>query len=85
MDGKIYLPPSFSYLQNYTKDKKKIAQEFESILLKELLKEGFRGILKGKSFQHQMYYDLFLEKLSKHMALNGGIGIADFVLRNLRD
>jgi hypothetical protein len=44
MDPKIYLPPSMGYMQEYTKDKKKLAQEFEAILLKEVLKEGFKGI-----------------------------------------
>jgi hypothetical protein len=38
MDPKIYLPPSMGYMQKYTKDKKKIAQEFEAVLLKEVLK-----------------------------------------------
>ncbi|WP_448584538.1 rod-binding protein [Thermocrinis sp.] len=86
MDGKIYLTPSLNYLQDYTKDKKKLAQEFESILIKELLKEGFKPITKGKSFQQQMYYDLFLENLSKHLAQSvGGIGIAQFILSNLRE
>jgi len=81
MDGIIYIPPPMNYLQAYTKDKKRLAQEFEGILLKELLKEGFRSIMKGKSFQEQMYYDMFLEHLSRHLALNGGVGIADFILK----
>ncbi|WP_029551694.1 rod-binding protein [Thermocrinis jamiesonii] len=85
MDLKIYLPPSLNYLQDYTKDKKKLAQEFESIFIKELLKEGFRSLTKGKGFQQQIYYDLFLENLSRHLAQSGGIGIAQFILGNLND
>jgi hypothetical protein len=38
------------YMQEYTKDKKKLAQEFEAILLKGVLKEAFKGFMKDKSF-----------------------------------
>ncbi len=85
MDGKIYLTPSLNYLQDYTKDKKKLAQEFESMLIKELLKEGFKPLIKGKGFQHQMYYDLFLENLSRHLAQSGGIGMAKLILSSIKD
>jgi Rod binding domain-containing protein len=27
----------------------------------------------------------FLENLSRHLALNGGVGIAKFILKNLKD
>jgi len=85
MDTRIYLPPSMGYMQEHTKDKKKLAQEFEAILLKEVLKEGFKGFMKDKSFQERLYYDTFLENLSRHLALNGGVGIAQFILKNLKD
>ncbi len=85
MDTRIYLPPSMGYMQEHTKDKKKLAQEFEAILLKEVLKEGFKGFMNGKGFQQRLYYDAFLENLSRHLALNGGVGIAQFSLKNLKD
>lgn len=76
MDIRIYLPHSMGYMQEYTKDKKKLAQEFEAILLKEVLKEAFKGFMNNKSFQERLYYDAFLENLSRYLALNGGVGIA---------
>ena len=85
MDTRIYLLPSMGYMQKYTKDKKKLAQEFEAVLLKEVLKEGFKGFMNNKSFQEKLYYDAFLENLSRHLALNGGVGIAQFILKNLKD
>ncbi len=85
MDIRIYLPPSMGYMQEYTKDKKKLAQEFEAVLLKEVLKEAFKGFMNNKSFQERLYYDAFLENLSRHLALNGGVGIAQFILKNLKD
>ena len=65
-----------SYMQEYTKDKKKLAQEFEAILLKEVLKEAFKGFMNNKSFHERLYYDAFFENLSRYLALNGGVGIA---------
>jgi Rod binding domain-containing protein len=53
--------------------------------LKEVLKEGFKGFMNGKGFQQRLYYDAFLENLSRHLALNGGVGIAQFILKNLKD
>lgn len=47
------------YMQEYTKDKKKLAEEFEAILLKEVLKEAFKGFMNNKSFQERLYYDTF--------------------------
>jgi Rod binding domain-containing protein len=73
------------YMQEYTKDKKKLAQEFETILLKEVLKEAFKRFMNGKGFQQRLYHDAFLENLSRHLALNGGVGIAQFILKNLKD
>ena len=85
MQPKIYLPPALGYMQEYTKDKKKLAQEFEAILLKEILKEAFKGFMNNKSFEERLYYDAFLENLSRHLALNGGVGITQFILKNLKD
>jgi Rod binding domain-containing protein len=41
--------------------------------------------MNGKGFQQRLYYDAFLENLSRHLALNGGVGIAQFILKNLKD
>jgi len=73
------------YMQEHTKDKKKLAQEFEAVLLREVLKEGFKGFMNGKGFQERLYYDAFLENLSRHLVLNGGVGIAQVILKNLKD
>ncbi|MCX8075604.1 MAG: hypothetical protein N3C57_01105 [Aquificaceae bacterium] len=86
MENKIfYSTPSMTHHELLKKDKKTVAVEFEAILLKEFLKEAFRPMLEGKSFDTKLYYDTFLEKISKKLAEAGGVGIAKFVLENLRD
>ncbi len=67
------------------RDKLKIAIEFEAILLKEVLKEAFKPMLEGKSFDTRLYYDTFLEGISKKLAEAGGIGIAKFILEKVGD
>ena len=41
--------------------------------------------MNNKSFQERLYYYAFSENLSRHLALNGGVGIAQFILKNLKD
>ena len=64
------------------KDVRSVAKEFEAIMLKEILKTAYRPLIKNKSFYQQMYYDMFLEKVSDQMAQAGGVGIAKFILDN---
>ncbi len=80
-----YLVNSFGYQDTLKKDKKELAKEFEAILIKEFLKEAFKPILENKSFQSKLYYDTFLENISKKLADAGGVGIAKFILDNWKD
>lgn len=81
----LFTTPAMNYGDTLKKDKKHIAIEFESLLLKEVLKEAFKPMLEGKSFDTKLYYDTFLENLSRKMAEAGGIGIAKFILDNIKD
>ena len=48
---------------------KEVAQEFESFLLEEFLKEGIEPLLEEKTFTQRMYWEQFIttvaEKLSE--------------------
>jgi Rod binding domain-containing protein len=84
--GRInYSLPGMNYQEMFKKDKKELAVEFEAILLKEVLKEAFKPMLESKSFDYRLYYDSFLENLSRKLAQAGGIGVAKFLLENMRD
>lgn len=82
---KLFSLPGMSYADTLKRDVRNVAVEFEAILLKELLKEAFRPLMQGKGYDTKIYYDTFLEVISKKMAEAGGVGIADFILRNLKD
>lgn len=85
MDKVLFSSPSLTFQEVIKRNKRDIAIEFESILLKEILKEAFRPMLQGKSFDTRLYYDSFLEGISKKVAEVGGIGIAKFILENLKE
>ncbi len=86
VDGKVlFSPQGLNYIDAMKKDKKAVAIEFEAILLKEVMKEAFKPMLEGKSFDTKLYYDIFLENLSRKLAEAGGIGIAKFILDNVKN
>ncbi len=82
---RITLPlPPYTYTDLIKKDVKSLAREFEAIMIKEMLKVAFKQTLEGKSFQHRMYFDMFLEGVSRKLSEGGGIGLADYILRSLK-
>ncbi len=73
-------PPNFeSSLKN--KSRKEVVKEFEAIMIKQFLKEAMKPTMSKKSFSYRMYYDYFLEAVSKKMAESGGIGLSKFILK----
>jgi len=80
----IFSYPSYNYRELVKKDIKSVAKEFEAIMLKQILKEAYRPILKKKDFYERMYYDLFLEGVSEKLAEAGGIGIAKMIIESYR-
>lgn len=86
LDKKVlFSTQGMNYIDTIKRDKKAVAVEFEAILLKEVLKEAFRPMLEGKTFDTKLYYDIFLENISRKLAEAGGMGIAKFILDNVRD
>ncbi len=79
--NRIYFSkPSYNYGELVKRDIKEVAKEFEAVLIKQILKEAYRPILKNKSFYQKVSYDMLLENLSMQLAKAGGIGIAKFIL-----
>ncbi|WP_461830199.1 hypothetical protein [Aquifex sp.] len=77
-----FSPPSLSYRELIKKEPEELAKEFEAILLKEVLKEAFKPLTENKSFSTRIYYDQFIESVSKTLASTGGVGIAKYILQN---
>ena len=66
----------------------KAAREFEAIFVQQLVKvmrqassASGSGILTGK--KTQVYQDLLDEEMARAMAQSGGLGVADFMLRDM--
>ena len=71
---------SFVLAENFSKDPKRVATEFEAILIELVLKEAYRPLLRGKGFYQRLYYDMFLESVSRELAKSGGVGVAKFIV-----
>ncbi|HHJ64690.1 MAG TPA: hypothetical protein ENJ61_07265 [Aquifex aeolicus] len=84
MRGIFFSPDPYSYREQIRRDVRSAATEFEALLLKEILKNAYRSLLRGKSFHQRIYYDMFLENVSRKLAEAGGVGIARFVIENFR-
>ena len=66
----------------------KAAQEFESIFVQQLVKAMRQashatgsGILSGK--KTRIYQDMLDEEMGRALAQRGGLGVADFVMRDM--
>lgn len=77
-----FTSPSYNYRDLLKKDIKEVAKEFEALMIKQILKEAYRPILKKRSFYQRLYYDMFLEGVSEKLAEGGGIGIAKFIVES---
>jgi len=77
--------PTYGYRELISEKPEELAKEFEAILLKEVLKEAFRPLTSNKSFSARIYYDAFLEGISNKLASAGGVGIAKYILENLKE
>ena len=70
-----------------TQDAKKAAEQFEGILVQEMLKSMWstvpkNGALSG-SYEEGMYRDLFNEALAQSISEGQGIGIKDVILKDI--
>ena len=66
---------------------RKVAEEFEGMVLNQLLAPMFEGLetdgLGGGGAGEAMFRPMLLENYAKGMASSGGIGVADAVFREL--
>ena len=68
---------------------RKTAEEFEATFLSNILGSMFKGIKTDGPFfgghGEEMYRSLMMEEYGKAIAHNGGIGLADAVMREILD
>ena len=73
---------------NYTPEQaRKVAQEFEAVFLSQMLQPMFQGIDAEEPFgggsSEEMWRSMQIEEYGKALAQNGGIGLADSVMRQM--
>jgi len=66
---------------------KKVAQQFEGVLVSEMLNDMFQGVGTGGMFGggpgEEMFRSLMIDEYGKQIARQGGLGLADGVTREL--
>lgn len=66
---------------------KKTAQEFEAVFISEMLRPMFENIEAAAPFGggqgEKIYRDMQIDEYGKAIAKNGGIGLADSVMREM--
>ena len=68
-----------------TKDVKDVAEEFEAMFLSLILKEALKPMTRDKGFATRTYYEMFADNVGRVLARGGGIGIAEFIIKNYMD
>jgi flagellar protein FlgJ len=79
-------------LRNQARDHKRLkdaADEFESLLLEEMVRSMRASVPKGTLFGKDQGREIFNEMLDgefvRLMSHRGGIGLSDFLIKNLND
>ena len=69
------------------KDIKEASVQMEALMLKMLYNDMWKTVPKDKLFGDDnamdIYRDMYHEELTKQMAMDGGIGLADFIYKQL--
>ena len=80
-------PPLAGQSASDTAKLRKAAQDFEALILRDVLQKmrqsssGGKGLLSGAG--QNLYQDLMDDELAKAMARQGGLGLADVLVRGL--
>ena len=84
---RVYYPPSPMNFRDSlsTKDVKDVAEEFEAMFLSLILKEALKPVTRDKGFATRTYYEMFADNVGRVLARGGGIGIAEFIIKNYMD
>ena len=66
---------------------KKVAQQFEGVLISQMLNDMFEGMktdgMFGGGEGEEMFRSLMIDEYGKQIATQGGLGLADHVTREL--
>ncbi|MBV9992721.1 MAG: rod-binding protein [Alphaproteobacteria bacterium] len=66
---------------------KKVSQQFEGVLISQMLNDMFQGVGTGGMFGggpgEEMFRSLMIDEYGKQIAAQGGLGLSDHITREL--
>lgn len=94
MDGPILIPPAGAPVPNARatpdasqEEIQRIAREFESVFLAEMLAPMFESLdtdgLGGGGMGERMFRPMLVERYAQAIAKSGGVGVADYIIAEL--
>lgn len=87
MDSSMLLDMAHSKHATEQQKNAAVSQQFESVLVKQFLKEALKPIFKGvfneEGGAHRMYRHFFTDAISESIASGGGFGVSSILQQQL--
>ena len=87
MDSSMLLDMAHSKHATEQQKNAAVSQQFESVLVKQFLKEAlkpmFKGVFNEEGGAHKMYRHFFTDAISESIASGGGFGVSSILQQQL--
>ena len=87
MDSSMLLDMAHSKHATEQQKNAAVSQQFESVLVKQFLKEAlkpmFKGVFNEEGEAHRMYRHFFTDAISESIASGGGFGVSSILQQQL--
>ena len=87
MDSSMLMEMAYSKHASESQKVAAVSQQFESVLVKQFLKEAlkpmFKGVFNEDGNAHRMYRHFFTDAISESIASGGGFGISNILQQQL--
>ena len=87
MDSSMLLDMAHSKHATEQQKNAAVSQQFESVLVKQFLKEAvkpmFKGVFNEEGGAHRMYRHFFTDAISERIASGGGFGVSSILQQQL--
>ena len=87
MDSSMLIEMAHSKHASESQKVAAVSQQFESVLVKQFLKEAlkpmFKGVFNEDGNAHRMYRHFFTDAISESIASGGGFGISNILQQQL--
>ena len=88
MDSSMLMEMAHSKNTTHNQKVAAVSDQFESVLLKQFLKEAlkpmFKGVFNEDGGAHRMYRHFFTDSISESIASGGGFGVSSILQQQLQ-